>query len=191
MRTAQDLINDLRAVQRAVAEALPGIATAVALSAKALAERNVKEKGVGEYSENPIPLWFLEDKELNGAGTAYIEAQKSTKVKKKINPAIPVGFGNWGDFRVAQGLQDDHVDLTYSGFMWGNMQPGDPQQLREYAFAAFLGGTNKEAQDKMNWNAARYGDFVTKSLTDDNRETLTLVVADMVVEIQNKILLHE
>ena len=84
MATIEDLRRNLRAMEREVLAALPDIATTLALSAKALAERNIKERGIGEgYSENLIPVWFLKGKELNASGRAYIAGRQGKGKKKK------------------------------------------------------------------------------------------------------------
>lgn len=187
----------LRQIREAVEAKLPDIAVTLTLSAKALAERNIKEKGFGAmYSENKIPAWFLHGKELNASGTKFLEnhgvnpqtgaqgAGKKKRRKKKDDPD-PGHFDtltNWKEFRAAQGLQVDHVDGSYSNMMWSNMQPVKVEQRGPVVLAP-LGATNTEAQNKMNWNRDRYGDFIGKALNDTDRETLTGVVVDEVVQV--------
>lgn len=62
------------------------------------------------------------------------------------------------------------------------MQPLKPYQSL-YKVYSPLGATNKEAQDKMNYNRERYGDFIGKALGDKERETLTNVVIDEVAAV--------
>lgn len=186
----------LQRLREAVEAKLPDIAVSLTLSAKALSERNIKDKGFGKmYSENKIPAWFLHGKELNGSGTTFLAnhgvnekgeqgAGKKKRRKKKGDPD-PGHFDtltNWKEFRAAQGLPVDHVDLSYSNMMWANMQPVKVEQ-RGDVYLAPLGATNVEAQNKMNWNRDRYGDFIGKSLTDSDREVLTSVVVDEVVKV--------
>ena len=117
----------LKEIEAAVLQKMPEIAITLTLSAKALAERNIKEKGFGfKYSQNQIPAWFLHGKELNQKGTKFLEdrgvnpqtgAQGEAKKKrrKKGETADPGHFDkttNWGEFRSAQGLQNAFVDLS-------------------------------------------------------------------------------
>lgn len=187
----------LKEIEAAVLQKMPEIAITLTLSAKALAERNIKEKGFGfKYSQNKIPAWFLHGKELNQKGTKFLEdrgvnpqtgAQGEAKKKrrKKGETADPGHFDkttNWGEFRSAQGLQNAFVDLSYSNKMFANMQPVRVEQKGDL-YLAPLGATNTEARDKMNWNRDRYGDFIGKALTEEDRNTLTDVVVGEVVAV--------
>lgn len=187
----------LKEIEAAVLEKLPEIAIVLTQSAKALAERNTKEKGFGaKYSQNKIPAWFLHGKELNQKGTKFLQdrgvdmqtgkqGDAKKKRRKKGETADPGHFDkmtNWSEFRAAQGLEIDHVDLSYSNKMWANMQPVRVEQKGDI-YLAPLGATNTEAQNKMNWNHERYGDFVGKALTEEDRNTLTDVVTGEVVAV--------
>lgn len=187
----------LKQIEEAVFQKMPEIAITLTLSAKALAERNIKEKGFGfKYSQNKIPAWFLHGKELNQKGTKFLEdrgvhpdtgaqGEGKKKRRKKGETADPGHFDkttNWGEFRSAQGLQTDHVDLSYSNKMFANMQPVHPY-VSGYIYYAPLGATNTEAKDKMNWNRERYGDFIGKALTENDRNTLTEVVVGEILSV--------
>lgn len=199
MASIQDFKERLQQIREAVQAKLPDIAVVLTLSAKALAERNIKDKGFSRvYSVNKIPAWFLHGKELNASGVTFLKnhgvnekgeqgAAKKKRRKKKGDPD-PGHFDtmtNWKEFRQAQGLQTDHVDLSYSNKMFANMQPVKLEQRGDQYFA-LLGATNKEAQDKMNWNRDRYGDFIGQALTEEDRKTLQNVVVDEVVTILNQ-----
>jgi hypothetical protein len=192
-----DLKEKLKEIRQALENKLPDIAVMLTLSAKALAERNIKEAGFGaKYSLNKIPAWFLHGKELNQKGVKFLsdrgvdegtgaqgEAKKQRRKKKgDPDPGKFDTLTNWSEFRAAQGLPVDHVDLSYSNKMWANMQPLKPYQSL-YKFYAPLGATNTEAQDKMNFNRDRYGDFISKALTEENRDTLANVVMDEVAAV--------
>jgi hypothetical protein len=191
------LKEKLKQIEEAVLQKAPEIAITLTLSAKALAERNIKDKGFGyKYSQNKIPAWFLHGKELNQKGTKFLQdrgvdagtgaqGEPKKKRRKKGETAEPGQFDkttNWAEFRSAQGLQNAFVDLSYSNKMFANMQPVRVEQKGDL-FLAPLGATNIEAQDKMNWNRDRYGDFIGKALTEEDRNTLTDVVVGEVVAI--------
>jgi hypothetical protein len=197
MADLNDLRKRLQQIREAVAAKLPEIAVTVSISAKALAERNIKDKGFGyTYSTVQIPAWFLHGKELNGAGTTFLknhgvneqtgqQGPGKKKRRKKGEAGEAQHFDrttNWGEFRGAQGLQNKFVDLSYSNKMWANMQPVSIEQ-QDHIIRAPLGATNTEAQDKMNWNRERYGDFVGKAIGDAERGILTDVVVQEVVNV--------
>lgn len=180
MPTLAELREKLENVKAHLPEYLLEVATSVSLTGKALAERTIKDKGFGEqYSQQEIPVWFLEGKELNAAGSAYIK-QKQGKGKKK-NPDAD-GMGNWEEFRKAQGLQTGFVDLSYSNEMWRGMFPREAFQ-KGSQFIAPLAHNNKEGQSKMNWNKERYGDFIGKALSGDNFEKMAEVAVDEIYRI--------
>lgn len=197
MPDINDLKERLKQIREAVEAKLPDIAVTLTVSAKALAERKIKDKGFAAvYSTNKIPAWFLHGKELNAAGTKWLEnhgvnpttgaqgegKKKRRKKKGDPDPGSYDTLTNWKEFRNAQGLQTDHVDLSYSNKMWANMQPVRVEQ-KGAIIVAPLGATNKEAQDKMNYNRERYGDFIGKALDDEDRQTLTEVVVGEVVAL--------
>lgn len=167
----------MRRLQEELRNQLPDIATTLTLSGKALAERRIKDKGFGAvYSTNKIPSWFLRGKQLNKSGDAFLDL-----VDDKAE-----GLTNWGEFRAAQGLQTAHTDLSYSNKMWANMQPMEVQ-VQGDIYRAPLGATNREAQDKMNWNRDRYQDFVGKALTPEDFNTLGEVVISEVIRALQQI----
>lgn len=186
----QELINALKDVRDALPEALASTATSMSLTGKALAERTIKDKGFGEsYSTTSMPAYFFKGfkgkngttylpQYLNKRGLAYIEsiekrqAQENKKNKTSFRAKI-----SWAELRKAQGLQTGHVDLTYSGKMWAGMFPQEVI-VEGYKYIAPLGATNKEAQDKMNWNFEQYGDFIGATLTSDNLDMIYNVGID-------------
>lgn len=196
MADVQELKNKLQQIQDALRAKLPDIAVTLTLSAKAIAERKIKDEGFkASYSKNKIPAWFLHGKELNAQGTKFLEnhgvkpdgtqgTAKKKRRKKKGDPD-PGNYDtltNWGEFREAQGLQSGHVDLSYSNKMWAGMKPVRVEQKGD-RYLAPLGATNIEAQDKMNYNKARYGDFIGKVIDEPARDAMGQVVLDEVSEV--------
>ena len=188
----QELIIALKGVRDALPEALASTATSMSLTAKALAERTIKDKGFGEnYSAAQMPAYFFKGftgkggtylpKYLNKRGLAYIE--KIEKQQAKENRQNKTNYRariSWAELRKAQGLQTAHVDLTYSGKMWAGMFPQDVV-VEGYKYIAPLGANNKQAQDEMNYNFERYGDFIGATLTGDNLDMLYNVGIDELV----------
>lgn len=198
-------VRDARAKIKAISDALraklPEIAETLALSAKAISERRIKAQGIGEkYSTNPVPAWFFSGKELNSGGQAWLKQhgvntegkagaathRAGKKLKKGQTEEKTDRTGTWGEFRAAQGLQNDHVDYSYSNKMWAAMAPQRAVETNGM-IVSVLGATNKEAQNKMNWNRDRDGDFVGKAITEQDRTTLNEVVIDEVRQVINTI----
>ena len=178
MSDLSELIKRLKAFRDAIPDVMPQVATSVSMSAKALAERTIKDKGFGKtYSTTEVPAFLFYGKELNKRGKTYIETLE--KNADEENPATT----NWGEFRAAQGLQNKFVDLTYSGKMWSSMFPQDVQ-VDLFRYVAPLGSTNKEGQNKMNWNYDRYGDFIYDTLkSTDADDVLHDIAYDELVRL--------
>lgn len=172
----QKLREDLRAMETRVREALPDIAIIITLSAKAISERHIKDQGFGVmYSTSKVPAWFLKGKERNAVGEKFIES----KIKAGEET-------NWQELRAAQGLQTGFVDLSYENEMWRNMQPAPPEVNGDVVTAP-LAATNREAQNKMNWNRDRYGDFIGKSLTQEDYKNLgDIVITELLNVMKNE-----
>ena len=172
MPDVSELRAQLKKLEDVIRLKLPEVATLISLSAKAFAERNIKERGFGAvYSANPLPSWFFLGKELNKTGETFILG----RIKQKQETT-------WGEFRAAQGLPNEHVDLTYSGTMWASMQPQEPFESNGVFYAPLAGG-NRQTQDEMNWNFERYGDFVGKALTPENFKALLQAAYDELIQI--------
>lgn len=169
------LIAKLKSFRDKLPEVLPGLATVVSLSGKAIAERAIKDHGFGEqYSNKEVPAFWLYGKNINARGSSFVVDQERK------------GSGvTWGEFRAAQGLQNKYVDLTYSGKMWAGMFPQEVQ-VDLFKYTAPLGNNTVEGQNKMNWNHARYGDFIGEVLTGDNLEDLKRVAYDELTQIMDR-----
>lgn len=178
MNEFDDLIEIMKAVRDALPEAISEAAVSVSLTAKAVAERTIKEKGFGKtYSQEEYPVWFLAGKELNKKGTYFIESVKEEADRMDIDPTA-----NWEQFRGAQGLQTGFVDLSYSNKMWAGMFPGDVK-VDGTRYIAPLGHNNREGQAKMNYNYERYGDFIGSTLTGENLDLLYTVASDEIYRL--------
>ena len=100
--------------------------------------------------------------ERNAAGRRYLEENN-----------LDDDLVSWGEFRKAQGLQNDYVDLTYSGRMFAGLTI-----IEKFAegtrFVARLGGSDREVDEKLDWNSKRYGDFLQPN-ADEQREVDEIV----------------
>lgn len=156
---------------------MPRIVEEYAHTARVISERNIIEKGFGEdYSTNEVPAFFFLGKELNATGKSF--------VKKKIKEKEGL---NWSAFKEAQGLPTDHVTLSYTNEMWRGVGVLKVE-VKGNTFIAILGHNNKAGKDKMGWNRERYGDFIMKSLSKEDRKFLIELANDEVMAIIKRIL---
>lgn len=173
----RQLIENLKKIEDGLDQVLRDSASIMAQDAKSLAERIIKDKGFGaRYSTKKVPAFFFYGKELNAKGKSYIDNLIDTPTESK---EIEDGT-NWGEFRNAQGLQTNHVDLAYSTRMWKGMRPDEPQKEGSRYFC-FMGHNDREGANKMNWNFARYGDFLGKAL--DGQEDILREVAEENIKV--------
>lgn len=173
------MIAKLKEFRDTLPAVLPDVAVSVSMAGKAIAERAIKDKGFGKaYSTTQVPAWFFKGKQLNNRGLTYLNKLEDAATEDE--PAT----STWGEFRKAQGLQTDYVDLTYSGKMWAGMFPQDVQ-VTLFDYVAPLGNNSTEGQNKMNYNYERYGDFIGKMLTGDNMDLLYDVAYDELVRLMD------
>lgn len=175
MASPIELQERIKRVKQAIINDLPDMALLNTIAAKALIERNIREKGFGaRYSGNELPAWFFEGKEKSKAGEALV------KRKKKKGEGM-----TWADLRVAEGLPIDHVDLSFTNKMWAGMTPLEPV-VTGYKVVCPLGGNNQEVVNKMNWNRDRYGDYLGKTLGAKEIEILRAVLIERVTKTIQK-----
>jgi hypothetical protein len=177
-KTTADLKRLIQLVMQEIERELPTASMRIATDAKALCERRIKEKGFGPvYSDYRVPAFFLADSTLNNKGKTFLNRKKTKR-----------DGTNWKELRAAQGLQAKFVDLSYSNEMWSGMGVVRTERSGD-SFVSHLGSNNKSAQQKMDWNFARYGDFIMEVLEEDGNIEIFARVADAhVSNILKKIL---
>jgi len=153
-------IQKLERMEQQITESLVEISEEAALNTKALVIKRIQEDGIGSYSTKKIPAYLMmEDK-----ATVRLDKTKSNAginfIKKKAAEKDPKDrLLNWADIRDAEGLQTDHVDLTFTGEMFRNLHIIGTN-VQSGRVTTILGGTHREAQQKLEWNVARYGNFL-------------------------------
>lgn len=184
------LIAILKQFRDELPQVLPAVATSVSMTGKALAERAIKDKGFGkEYSTVEVPAFWFYGKWINNQGRDFLYSNKGDAGTRKniediTEEDLIQGTTTWGKFRNAQGLQDKFVDLTYSGKMWAGMFPQEVE-INLFQYTAPLGNNTVEGQNKMNWNYARYGDFIGSVLVGDNYDLMAQVGYDEFIRIMD------
>lgn len=182
MEDLDSLINKLKQVRQELPEVLGLTAESMAGTAKAVAQLTIENEAIlGQYKDGVVPAAWFEGKELNARGTSFIAKKMESKNKTDQ-------LTNWKEFRAAQGLQTDHVDLTFTGEMWRGLLP-QPFQVDGNKYYSVLAHNNKDGQNKLNWNRQRYGDFISKALnTPDNKNLLTGIAQEEILRFLDKYL---
>jgi hypothetical protein len=150
---------------------LPKISEEIAMNAIALVINRIQQQGIPgkSYSENKLPVFFFEDRELNAGGRALIDRHKKKrqrdddraagiKVRKNARLDELAGGIDYREWRIANGLQVDHIDLTFTGRMFQNVGIVGTVITNE-TYITVIGGFDKEVKDKLRWNAQQFGDF--------------------------------
>lgn len=182
---AQDLgalLQLMKQIKAELPEILGKTAESMAGTAKAVAMLTIEKEAIlGRYSSGMVPAYLLQGEELNARGTSFLAKKMKAKTPQDK-------LTNWAQFRAAQGLQTDHVDLTYSGEMWRGLLP-QPYKFDGNIVYSELAHNNKDGQDKLNWNRKRYGNFVMKALnTGDNQEAIKEVLNEEIRRFLSKYL---
>lgn len=152
------------------------ICETVALDARALITNRIQQQGLGGqfYSENPLPTFFYEGRELNGGGRSILKR----KDKKKEG----LSYKEW---REANGLQAEHVDLSFTNRMWQNLVIiGTFKDGENYT--TVIGGGDEETKKKLEWNTKRYGSFL--KLNADEETILKALLDKELSNLLNKYL---
>ena len=105
-----------------------------AMSLMGMVVNRIQKEGIPgrKYSKNKLPAFWFEGRELNAGGRALVEKHTKKKerdfyrlVGEKVrkNKALDemedgISYEEW---RIANGLQVDHIDLTFSGRMMQNL----------------------------------------------------------------------
>lgn len=166
--TIDSFLANLKALVSDIKEQAPLMAETLALTGKSIIQERIQREGFGAvYSQNYIPAWYLRGKEINNAGKRFYEDPDQNSDKDDLV--------NWSEFRRAQGLQTDFVDLTYTGRMFAGLTITERAETATAAIVR-LGGSDREVDKKLGWNAERYGDFLQPN--ESEKTELDLLVQD-------------
>lgn len=88
--------------------------TALSLVRNRIINDGVNSKGnsLGKYSQNPLPTYFFSGKSISAGG------DKGVKAYEKANRKLGINGVSYEQFRDANNLQTNHVDLKVSGDTW-------------------------------------------------------------------------
>lgn len=145
--TPEEFSNRLDNALPKIAIDMLGVMQESALTGKALLTRRIQSKGFGRrgYSRVPLPGFFFEGRWRNASGKAFYEENKNKGI-------------SYSEWRQANTLQNNFVDLTFTGDMFrGWRLPGTYRD--ELKIGGSVAGINEEVKDKLRWNEARFPNF--------------------------------
>lgn len=192
MKELGGFIEKLKTVRDDLTAEAENIATAMALNHKALIVKRIQSDGIpGEsYSDNGVPAYFY-------AGFSSISGKNKGKTYDNSYPRLNAGFDrmvksklkkgesiSWKDVRESNGLQTDHVDFTFSGRTFQNLNVVSVERSGFIA-RAYLGASDPEVAQRLFYGYKQYGDFLQPN--DDEKQILALVGQEMLNKIFNKI----
>lgn len=157
MKTLDDLIDKLQEMRDGIAKDAEQVSQKMALNFKALAVRRLQDQGIeGEsYSDAGVPAYmYSNDKWSNSYARLNSGFDRMISDKKKKKELV-----SWKDVRSSQGLQTSKVDFTFTGRTLQNLSIVKTE-VDDHKATSYLGGTNIETQDRLNYGHSMYGNFL-------------------------------
>ena len=151
---------------KAVANDLPVINARIAQSGLSLINDRILNEGIEgkSYSTNPLPAYFFTGKSISAGGEAKVKAKNKANKYKGVS---------YTEFREANNLQTNHVDLRLSGDMWRDMAVLE-SNFRGFKGETYVGSKNsikyaggQSTGDVVGYLADRYGDFLTPTKPEE------------------------
>lgn len=145
---------------------LPGSLAETALTGLSIVKDRSINEGIlvdskpgnkADYSTNKVGTWRFKGKERNAAGKRYIAT----------NP-----LGTWGEFRKAQGLPSDNVNLFYTGDLWRSIVVTN---LRREGARVSVTIASTESGQKLQDVVKRYGIFFVPTPAEQQQLTRDLI----------------
>ncbi len=158
--------NAVNSLIRNVISDMPEINARLAQSGLSLIHDRILNDGVDgkKYSTNLLPTYFFTGKSISAGGDAKVKAKNKANKYKGVS---------YTDFREANNLQTNHVDLRLSGDMWRDMAviensgPG----LRNTTVAGSKNSITypdgQKTGDVVGYLGDRYGDFLTPTKQEE------------------------
>lgn len=173
--TPQDFIAKLRADADIIRRAAPSMSQEIAESTLTLIKDRSINEGIlidgregnkAQYSTRRINTQKFKGKERNRAGSAYIAANM---------------LGTWHEFRKAQGLNSEPVNLSYNNDMWENIQILQTRDNGDGKANTIVGSYDEETNKKILGNTALFGDFLTP--TEDELKIAQEVLQEKILKL--------
>lgn len=173
--TPAEFVAKLRSDAEIIRRAAPSMSQEIAESTLTLIKDrsinegiliNGKEGNRAQYSTRKINTQKFKGKERNSAGAKYIAANI---------------LGTWHDFRKAQGLNSEPVNLSYNNDMWENIRVLQSNERGEGRATTIVGSLDQETNKKISANTFRFGDFLTP--TDDELKIAQEVLQEKILKL--------
>jgi len=173
--TALEFAAKLRNEAEIIRRAAPSMSAEIAESTLTLIKDRSINEGIlidgregnkAQYSTRKINTQKFKGKERNRAGSAYIAANI---------------LGTWHDFRKAQGLNSEPVNLSYNNDMWENIKVLQSTDAGGGKASTTVGSLDDETNNKIAANTARFGDFLTP--TEDELQIAQEVLQEKLLKL--------
>jgi len=155
----QEFNNAVNGFMSDLTSQAPIINAGITRSGLSLIHDRILNEGIEgkSYSTNLLPAYFFTGKSISAGGEAKVKAKNKANKYKGVS---------YEEFRTANNLQTNHVDLRLSGDMWRDMDVLESTgTLRVTTIAGSKNSiTYKDGQktgDVVGYLAERYGDFLT------------------------------
>lgn len=163
--------NDREVIERAVESMSNEIAES---SLTLLKDRSINEgiaingdeNNKASYSKNQISTGKFSKKVLNSGGRSYISANM---------------LGTWEEFRKAQGLPGDPVNLSYTNAMWSHVQVLYTRKTGAGRAETVVGSNDAETNKKLSANEFLFGTFLTP--TEDEVKLAEEVLQEKILKL--------
>lgn len=149
----QAVIRDLplEAERVCIAQAVSGLSVVKNRSINKGIFINSEDGQYADYSTVDIPSFFFLGKQRNQAGAEHIKKNTLT---------------TWHEFRKAQGLTSEKVNLSYTNRMWTSLGIIRTAQLNEGGFMVVIGSTDGKVDEYLPYLRKRYGNFINPTETE-------------------------
>jgi hypothetical protein len=185
--TIEEADEQLTRLIAAIEGAMPDIVQEVGISTVSVVTARIMEEGLPgkKYSENKLPPFYFYDKELNAGGRNLLKESDSKALRAALRSVGTVKKNSrvdnkdtdgisYKEWRNANGLQTEVVDLTFTGFMLKSLKKVEAKQLGPYKWLALVSPIDKESAIKLELNYKRYGDFLTPTEKEE-KDALDIV----------------
>lgn len=155
--TLEQFIQKVASDRQILANAVQSMSEEIASSTLTLIKDRSINEGIiiggdpsvkAKYSTRQVKTEKFKGKELSKKGSAWIEAN---------------AMGTWHDFRKAQGLRSEDVNLSYTNEMWRNIQVIKTQLNGEGKASTVVGSYDDDTNEKIENLSYRFGEFLKPS----------------------------
>lgn len=157
MKTLDDLIDKLKEMRDGIAKDAEQVSQRMAMDYKEAVVRRLQDQGIeGEsYSDAGVPAYmYSNDKWSNSYARLNSGFDRMISDKKKKKELV-----SWKDVRRSQGRQVEKVDFRFSGRTLNNLTIVKTE-IDKHKAITYLGATQQETQDRLNYGYSMYGDFL-------------------------------